>query len=150
MAGTKYFYAVTAVIPNGNLSGTVLDTNAVSTPAAGVWMSGYCLSDTTQTFHAKTLANGSYFASDLHEGRWVVYSYLVLRPVMTDTVTITGGATTTLNKQWAPFEWVHIAGHITSDTSLVNTSVYQMTEYLWIDSLARLHVPKGTTSGRHG
>jgi len=144
-AGTKYFYAVTANIPTGYLSGTITDTNG--TAAAGVWVSGYLQSDTTITFHAQTLTNGTYSISDLRVGTYTVYVYLQYRPVLEYDVTILDGATTTLNVQWQAFAWVSKSGHISGGVNEVwtNDNVYQLTSYVWVDSGATLTIEKGTT-----
>lgn len=145
-SGLKYFYAVTANVPAGCLSGTITDTNSVAAP--GVWVSGKLQSDTTVTFHALTLSNGTYSVCDLLVGTYTVYVYLQYRPVLEYDVTILDGQTTTLNAQWQPFTWVSKSGHITAsrvNEVWTNDNVYQLTSYVWVDSGATLTIERGTT-----
>ncbi|HEY3294538.1 MAG TPA: carboxypeptidase-like regulatory domain-containing protein [bacterium] len=142
-SGAKYFYAVTANVPAGCITGTITDTSGVAAP--GVWVSGKLQSDTTVTFHAQTLANGTYTACDLTVGTYNVYVYLEYRPVMQYEVTILEGQPVTLNAQWQPFAWTQHSGHITGNEHWTNNNVYQLTAYTWVDSGATLTIDKGTT-----
>jgi hypothetical protein len=139
----KYFYVVTANVPVGCLSGVVTDTNGVA--VEGAQISGRLQSDTTVTFHAKTLANGTYTACDLTEGTYDVYVYLEYRAVITTTQTISNNQTTTYDAQWQPFTWTHVGGHLTGANLWTNNNVYQMDQYVWVDSAATLTIEKGTT-----
>jgi hypothetical protein len=142
-SGSRFFYVVTANVPVGCLSGMVTDTSGAVVADAHV--TGYLQSDTTVTFCASTLTNGSYTVCDLREGTYTVYVYLLYRPVATYTAVITNGNTTTLDHQWAPFSWTHVGGHLTGANLWTNNNVYQMDQYTWIDSAATLTIEKGTT-----
>jgi hypothetical protein len=143
-AGTKYFYAVTALAPVGQVSGTITDTSGVAFGGVLVWI--VSTTDTSVKYFTYTLADGSYLISDVLEGTYSVCLYRYLRPVQYPAnQVISDGITTTLNYQFASFAWTTVNGALAGITNWVNTNVYQLQGPVSVPSGSVLNIQEGTT-----
>ena len=139
----KLFYVVTAVVPVGTLTGTVLDTSG--TGLGDVLVYGVKQGDPSVVIYTYTLANGSYTITEAPEGTYDINIYKVRYPVQDYTATITNGNSTTLDAAFNDFAWTGVTGHLTSNTTWTNDNVYQLDGYVWVDSTYTLTIEAGTT-----
>ena len=142
-AGLKFFYVVTALVPVGTLSGTVLDTSGVG--LGDVLVYGTKQGDPSVAIYGYTLANGTYSITEAPEGTYDLCIYKVRYPVQNYVAAISNGGTTILDAQFNQFSWTPVSGHLTSNTTWTNDNVYQLEGYVWVDSTYSLTIEEGTT-----
>lgn len=139
-----YFYAVTATMPIGTLTGAIQDTSGANYEGVLVKCTHQTIANLVVFTH--TLANGSYTITDVPVGTYDVDIYHVMRPVYSTTVSISNGGTATLNYQFPNFNYVVKSGQIISASEVWdNDHVYQLHGRVEVAAGAVLTIEYGTT-----
>jgi hypothetical protein len=142
----KFFYAVQAVIPVGDISGTILDSNAVATGAVNALVYVTNQNDNSIVGMDYTDANGNYEIIDLLEGDYDLCLYKEQRPVYMTTVHITDGGILDWDYQWPVFVRTHVAaGTLNGTINWTNDNVYELDGIVKVGHSAVLNIEEGTT-----
>lgn len=141
-AGSQFYYVVTAVVPSGTISGTVIDTSAV--PAQGALIYAELPGDTTVNGWAYADVNGNYEIV-LPVGTYDVCIYKANRPVYTTTANVTDGGFLDLDYTFPQFARTILPASVASGNTL-NLTNDQVWELPGILSVAgTLNIEEGTT-----
>ncbi|MBL0061119.1 MAG: carboxypeptidase regulatory-like domain-containing protein [bacterium] len=140
-AGNQFYYVVTAVVPAGDLTGTINDTS--NTAAAGVLVYASLQGNLSVFGLAYTDVNGNYLIEALPVGTYDVCVYKVNRPVATSTAAITNGGVLNWSYTWPVFTRTLLP--LTISGNLTNDQVYELTGPTSVVAGTTLNIEEGTT-----
>ncbi|MBK6911031.1 MAG: carboxypeptidase regulatory-like domain-containing protein [bacterium] len=139
--GQQFYYVVTAVVPAGDLTGTINDTSNTAAQGALVYAS---LQGNPSVFGlAYTDANGNYLVETLPVGTYDVCVYKVNRPVATTTAVITEGGVVNWSYTWTVFTRTLLPLNVSG--TLTNDQVYELTGPTSVAPGSVLDIEEGVT-----
>ncbi|MBK8128185.1 MAG: carboxypeptidase regulatory-like domain-containing protein [bacterium] len=139
--GQQFYYVVTAVVPAGDLTGTINDTSNTAAQGALVYAS---LQGNPSVFGlAYTDANGNYLVETLPVGTYDVCVYKVNRPVATTTAVITEGGVVNWSYTWPVFTRTLLPLNVSG--TLTNDQVYELTGPTSVAPGSVLDIEEGVT-----
>lgn len=140
---TQHHYVVTAVVPSGDMSGSVIDTNDVGANGALVYVD---LQGDPSVFGFDYCdANGNYEILGLPVGTYNVCFYKANRPVYQTTAAITNGGSLDLDYTWPDFVRTVLPTSVASGNTLdlTNDIVWELPGILSV--AGTLNIEEGTT-----
>lgn len=140
-AGIQFFYVVTAVVPAGDLTGTINDTT--NAPANGALVYASQQGNPSIFGLAYTNVNGNYLIEDLPVGTYDVCLYKVNRPVATTTALITNSGVLNWSYTWPVFTRTLLP--LALSGNLTNDQVYELTGPTSVASGNTLDIQEGVT-----